>query len=167
MARTYDQILVPTPAEADRTARMTAVVDALWSALRETGVSWVGLYLHEGGDELVLGPRQPKAACSPIGLHGACGRAFTSKKSLVVRDVGELGEDYIACDPRDRSEVVIPLFDSVGRCWGVLDLDSHEIGAFDESDVAGLAGVLCAAGLTIQMHIQDHATDPGSEDRAS
>ena len=32
--------------------------------------------------------------------------------------------------------------------WGVLDLDSHEVGSFGEDDVAGLVQVLRAAGLT-------------------
>ena len=132
----------------DREARMQAVVDALWDALHATGVSWVGFYLHEGEDELLLGPRRDGPACSPISLQGACGQAFTGKEPLVVRDVAELGENYIACDPRDRSEVVLPLFDESGTCWGVLDLDSHEVGAFSDADVAGLQSILLAAGLT-------------------
>ncbi len=132
----------------DRSQRMQAVVDALWEELQATGVSWVGFYLRQGGDELVLGPRRDQPACSPIGLHGACGQAFTSRRPLLVRDVHELGDNYIACDPRDRSEVVVPLFDQAGQCWGVLDLDSHEVGAFDEADLDGLTTVLQAAGLT-------------------
>ena len=132
----------------DRTARMQSVVDALWDALHVTGVSWVGFYICEGGKELVLGPRRDKPACSPIGLHGACGQAFTLRRPLVVRDVSELGDNYIACDSRDRSEVVLPLFDESGTCWGVLDLDSHAVGAFDDSDVQGLQSVLVAAALT-------------------
>ena len=35
-----------------------------------------------------------------------------------------------------------------GMCWGVLDIDSSEVGAFDESDALGLHQVLEAAGLT-------------------
>lgn len=127
---------------------MQVFVDVLWDALHGTGVSWIGFYLHEGGEELVLGPRRDRPACSPIGMHGACGQAFRSGRPLVVRDVKELGENYIACDPRDRSEVVVPLFASDGRCWSVLDLDSHEVAAFDEGDVAGLQLLLRKAGLT-------------------
>lgn len=135
-------------ARGERDKRMQSFVDLTWEALHPTGVSWVGFYLHEGGDELVLGPRRDKPACSPIGMHGACGRAFVSGRPLVVRDVAELGANYIACDPRDRSEVVIPLFDESGECWGVLDLDSYEVGAFSEDDVAGLTLLLQKSGLT-------------------
>jgi putative methionine-R-sulfoxide reductase with GAF domain len=149
MNRPYKELAASlTALTGDRPARMQAVVDVLWDGLHPTGVSWVGFYVYEYGEELILGPRRDKPACSPIGLHGACGQAFTSRKPLVVRDVAELGEDYIACDPRDRSEVVLPLFDESGACWGVLDLDSHQVGAFDDADVEGLQEVLCRAGLT-------------------
>ena len=149
MSRPYAQITQYLRCSGDHAQRMQAVVDALWEALEGTGVSWVGFYLdHGGGDELVLGPRRDRPACSPIGLHGACGQTFRQGQALVVHDVRDLGDNYIACDPRDRSEVVIPLLDEGGRCWAVLDLDSHEVGSFDDGDVAGLTRVLRAAGLT-------------------
>ena len=127
---------------------MQAAIDALWNALKDTGVSWVGFYVHQGADELVLGPREPKPACSPIGLHGACGQVWQARKPLVVQDVRDLGDDYVACDPRDQSEVVIPCLDADGTCWGVLDLDSHDTGSFTRADVTGLTTVLQAAGLS-------------------
>ncbi len=131
-----------------RPQRMRQVVDALWQALAPTGVSWVGFYVHQLGDELVLAVCRDKPACSPIGLHGVCGRAFRERCSLVVRDVSALGANYIACDPRDRSEIVVPCLEPDGTCWGVLDLDSHQINAFAASDAAGLHRVLSAAELT-------------------
>jgi putative methionine-R-sulfoxide reductase with GAF domain len=148
MSRPYDILAGRITACTDRARAMQAFVDLLWEVLHATDISWVGFYCHEGRDELVLGPRRDKPACSPIGLHGACGQAFKAGRPLVVTDVAELGEDYIACDPRDRSEVVIPLFDEAGTCWGVLDVDSHQIGAFDDEDVAGLLLLLRKAGLT-------------------
>lgn len=149
MTRPYDEIVGASKAFAgDRAAIIQGVVDLLWDALHTTGVSWVGFYLFEGGDELVLGPSRDKPACSPIGLQGACGQAFKSREPLVVRDVRELGADYIACDPRDRSEVIVPVFDDSGACWGVLDLDSYDAESFDQSDVEGLRQVLQAAGLS-------------------
>jgi putative methionine-R-sulfoxide reductase with GAF domain len=147
LERPYAAVAAKLTVSGSRAERMQHVVDALWDALHPLGVSWVGFYLHEGGDELVLGPRRDKPACSPIGLHGACGQAFRRRQPLVVRDVRDLGAGYIACDPRDRSEVVLALLDDDGSCWGVLDLDSHALGAFDGNDVAGLRQVLAAAGF--------------------
>jgi len=150
MSRPYKQLMgAVAEAAGDRAGRMQAVVDMLWDSLHPTGVSWVGFYVHEGRDDLILGPHRDKPACSPILLHGACGQVFTSRKPLVIRDVAELGENYIACDAKDRSEVVVPLYDDSGVCWGVLDLDSYDVGSFDDGDVAGLEGVLRAAGLTV------------------
>lgn len=153
--RDYDRLVKTLrktmPREASRKERMQIFVDRLWDALAPTGMSWGGFYLHQpdapDGQELVLGPRRDKPACSPIGLHGACGQSLTKRQALIVRDVRELGEGYIACDPRDQSEIVIPLIDETGACWGVLDLDSYDVGSFDERDRTGLERALRAAGL--------------------
>jgi putative methionine-R-sulfoxide reductase with GAF domain len=148
MQRPYQDLGKQLAFAGDRDQRMRTLVDALWKALATTGVSWVGFYLYQGNEELVLGPSRDKPACSPIGLHGACGRAFTERRALVVRDVADLGENYVACDPRDRSELVIPLFEPDGTCWGVLDLDSLEVGAFGQADVDGLITLLRVGDLT-------------------
>ncbi|MHC4868067.1 MAG: hypothetical protein ACYTE2_00030 [Planctomycetota bacterium] len=56
------------------------------------------------------------------------------------------GEAYVACDPLDRSEVVLPLRDARG-VWGVLDLDSRSIGAFDRTDADALEGLIERSGI--------------------
>jgi putative methionine-R-sulfoxide reductase with GAF domain len=150
--RPYEVIAARLSPRGPRDARMRAVTDALWEGLRERGVSWVGFYIERPesppGERLVLGPCRNKPACSPIGLHGVCGQALLAGRARIVRDVSDLGPDYIACDPADRSEIVIPLADDHGRCWGVLDLDSHEVGAFSDADRHGLVQVLRAAGFS-------------------
>jgi len=148
--RDYDRVIAAVQTGGTRQDRMRRVADSLWEHLHAGGVSWGGFYLHESGDELVLGPSRNKPACSPIGLHGACGRCFLEQRPLIVRDVSKLGESYIACDPRDRSEVVVPLIESDGSCRAVLDLDSYDVEAFSNDDVRGLIRVLRAAGLTFQ-----------------
>lgn len=153
---------IAMPDGADREHRMRAAADALWDAFGtdrpETpdparGVSWIGFYLRVPGEdreghEMVLGPRRDKPACSPIGLHGMCGRGWQERASIVIDDVRTLGEGYIACDPRDQSELVVPLFDSVGTCWGVLDADSYQTHAFSEHDARELASLMVRWGLT-------------------
>lgn len=139
---------------ADLNDRMQIVVDAVWNACAAHGVSWVGFYLEDADasedSRLVLGPRRDKPACSPIGLHGVCGAAYVTRSIQIVRDIRELGDSYVACDPRDLSEIVIPLFEESDptHCWSVLDLDSFDVGAFDEQDALGLIQVLRAAGFT-------------------
>jgi L-methionine (R)-S-oxide reductase len=128
---------------------MQQAVDAMWEALGSRGISWIGFYLKvPGKDEMVLGPRRDKPACSPIGLHGMCGRCWKERRPIIVQDVATLGEGYIACDPHDRSELVIPLLEPDGSCWGVLDADSYDQGSFDESDALGLRQAAERAGLS-------------------
>lgn len=150
--RDYQAVVDQLKPIGARDQRMRAVVDALWDCFGNHGYAWVGFYIDTPNEpdekRLVLGSCRDKPACSPIGLHGVCGQALLSKKPRIIRDVTELGENYIACDPRDRSEIVMPLLDERGVCWGVLDIDSSVLGAFDESDALGLRQVLEAAGLT-------------------
>jgi len=148
--RAYDELTRRAGAlRGDRGARMQRFVDDAWELLAATGVSWLGFYLGTpGAAEMLLGPRRDKPACSPIGLHGACGRSFTTGRTLVVVDVAALGENYVACDPRDRSELVIPCCDDSGAPWGVLDLDSFDVGSFSTADAEALRAALQAAGLT-------------------
>lgn len=159
MHRQYDAIsaALPLAPDASRAERMQAVVDLAWTHLAPQGISWVGFYLDRPDEpedtRLILGPSRDSPACSPIGLHGVCGQALVQKRTRIVRDVAELGPNYIACDPRDRSEIVIPLIDEIGTAWAVLDLDSHEISAFSESDDLALRRVLAQAGLLPQREV--------------
>ena len=146
--RDYASLRIAPGVRGDELLR--AAIASLWNAFGGSApcsYSWVGFYFGPGesfdgvrakAGEMILGPREPKPACSPISLHGACGRAFLSGRPLVVRDVKALGENYIACDPRDRSEVVIPICDTGGRVTGELDVDSFDVGAFSEADAIGL-----------------------------
>ncbi len=67
---------------------------------------------------------------------------------MIIGDVVNLGAEYVACDPRDKSELVIPMFDDEGQCWGVLDLDSRDRDAFSETDLYELRRILESTGLS-------------------
>ncbi len=140
------------PAQA-QLSYMNLFIASLWPRLKEHGVSWIGFYKADlplpNTTCMLLAAREPKPACSPIGLHGACGNSFKSGKPMVVRDVAELGGDYIACDPRDKSELVIPCFDCTGNAWGVIDLDSFDVGSFDAFDALNVANLLKVARLSV------------------
>jgi len=83
-----------------------------------------------------------------------------SRSILVVRDVASLGAGYVACDPRDRSELVLPCLRADGSAWGVFDLDSFDLGCFSEADGRMLWAALVAAGLTT-AGITCHGSAPG------
>ncbi len=107
-------------------------------------INWLGFYFLKG-DELVLGPFQGGPACVRIAPgRGVCGTAFASGETLVVADVLEF-PGHIACDPRSRSEVVVPLH-AGEKVIGVLDVDSPIKDRFGPGDVQALevlAGDFC------------------------
>ena len=105
-----------------------------------------------GGGRLLLGPFQGTVACYEIPYgKGVCGTAWKERRTLVVPDVEEF-PGHIACSSLSRSEIVVPMFlpdedeeDGLGDVWGVIDIDSTELGTFDEVDAEYLermAGVL-------------------------
>ena len=124
----------------------SAFIDLAWNHLEPTGVSWIGFYdLASDEMEMILGPCRNRPACSPIGMHGACGQALRSKKTLIVDDVADLGEAYVACDPSDRSEIVIPICH--GSYRSVLDLDSQDPASFGLEDDSWLKTCLARASI--------------------
>lgn len=115
---------------------MLANVSALlWETLPE--INWVGFYLSDGNDRLILGPFQGRAACTVIPFgKGVCGTAAATKTPQLVPDV-HLFPGHIACDSASASELVIPLIrdDSV---LGVLDIDSPVTDRFSDDDLTQL-----------------------------
>lgn len=96
-------------------------------------LNWIGFYLTDG-TKLRLGPFAGQPACTDIAFErGVCGAAFTKRAPLVVDDVHEF-PGHIACDPKSRSEMVLP-FVCGGRLVGVLDIDSPEPARFTASDL--------------------------------
>ena len=101
---------------------------------------WVGFYLVKG-EELVLGPFQGPVACTRIRKgKGVCGTSWQKASTLIVPDV-EKFPGHIACSSRSRSEIVIPWMDD-HKVIGVLDVDSTDLDAFDETDQRYLEKIL-------------------------
>lgn len=95
--------------------------------------NWVGFYLMDENNELVLGPFQGLPACIRIPLgKGVCGTAAKIQETVRVEDVNQF-PGHIACDAASQSEIVIPLLKN-GQVLGVLDIDSPEKNRFDETD---------------------------------
>ena len=111
-----------------------AVMANVCAALRETmGYFWVGFY-RVSGTELVLGPFQGSVACFKIPYgKGVCGTAWQRRETIVVEDVEQF-PGHIACSSLSRSEIVVPLCDKAGEVRAVLDIDSTELGDFDDTD---------------------------------
>ena len=97
---------------------------------------WVGFYFVDPRkkDELVLGPYagDPTIHTRIKFGEGICGQAAVTKKVFIVDDVSK-EENYLACSPDVKSEIVVPIFKN-GEIKGELDIDSHTRSAFTEKD---------------------------------
>lgn len=70
---------------------------------------------------------------------GVCGTAVSENANQVVEDVRTL-HNYLACSLQTRSEIVV-LIRRGDAILGQIDIDGHEVGAFDASDEAFLERV--------------------------
>ena len=116
--------------ERDWLANLANVAALLPAHLQD--INWAGFYLWRQ-EELVLGPFQGHPACVRIAEgRGVCGQAATRRTTLVVKDVLDF-PGHIACNPRSRSEIVVPLLNA-STLLGVLDIDSPSLARFDDAD---------------------------------
>lgn len=102
---------------------------------------WVGFYCVNNG-ELLVGPYQGTLGCLHISFErGVCGRAARTEQVQIVTDV-HADPQHISCDAASQSEIVLPVFNPDGKLIAVFDVDSTEIGSFDETDQKYLAQIL-------------------------
>ena len=128
--------------EADRVARMATVAAMLAAGCK--GFFWTGFYLVDPAKEaeLVVGPYQGTLGCLRIAVgRGVCGVAAAQRRTVIAPDVDAF-PGHIACDSRSRSEIVVPVFDAAGALLAVLDVDSLDLAAFDETDARGLEDIV-------------------------
>ena len=141
----YEELLPQVAAlidgEEDRVSVMANVAAVLHHMM---GFFWTGFYVVADG-ELRLGPFQGPVACMHIARgRGVCGTAWDRGETIVVPDVEQF-PGHIACSSLSRSEIVVPVHDSSGNIWAVLDIDSTSLGTFDDIDrqyLEQLAGLL-------------------------
>lgn len=99
--------------------------------------SWVGVYMIEGGETLVLkawdGPAATQHVRIPLGQR-ICGLAAREERTVIVDDVNR-DPRYLACFLQTRSEIVVPIF-ADRRVVGEIDIDSDRPSAFTEADRA-------------------------------
>lgn len=135
--------------EPDRTARY-ATASSLLAQAFSPRFFWCGFYVVDvtKGDELVVGPYQGTLGCLRIPFgKGVCGAVAATRETLIVPDVDAF-PGHIACDSRSKSEIVTPVLDRDGKLAAVLDVDSVDLAAFDETDQAGLEAI-CGDLLTV------------------
>lgn len=109
---------------------------------------WTGIYELFPDDVLRLGPFVGAPTDHVfIGVgRGVCGTAVAEGRNMNIPDVRQV-ENYLACSTETRSELVV-LIRSGDRIHAQIDIDSHEVGAFDDhlvDQVQRVADVLARA----------------------
>jgi GAF domain-containing protein len=106
------------------------------------GHLWTGFYRVVAENKLLVGPYQGTLGCLEIAFgSGVCGTAAAERRTIVVPDV-ERFPGHITCDPRSRSEIVVPVLDRGGALIAVLDIDSTRRAAFNGDDASGLERIV-------------------------
>jgi GAF domain-containing protein len=128
--------------EDNLVARMATVSNVLHHAFDH--YFWTGFYIvdPDKANELVIGPYQGTLGCLRIPFgKGVCGAAAAKRETVIVPDVHEF-PGHIACDSRSESEIVVPVFDRLGRLIAVFDVDSDRKAMFDDIDKSALEKIL-------------------------
>lgn len=108
--------------------------------------NWVGIYILKG-NTLHLGPylgAPTEHRRIPVG-KGVCGTAVAEDRDQNIPDVTR-AENYLACSTETQSELVVLIRDQEGKVLGQIDIDSHTLNAFDESEEAIVRKIACELG---------------------
>jgi GAF domain-containing protein len=125
------QIRAALDAETDAVALEATLARLLWETFVQA--NWCGFYRRVGDRVLAVGPYQGTLGCLRIEFdRGVCGACARSGEVQLVPDVSKV--DHIACDPRTRSEVVVPVFDHDKTLRAVLDIDSTHPSGFSRAE---------------------------------
>ena len=136
----FPQIKALTEKETNLITNMANTVAMLKESL---GFFWVGFYLVDSPQELVLGPFQGPVACTRITKgKGVCGTCWKTEKTIIVPDVN-LFPGHIACSYLSKSEIVLPVYINK-TIKGILDIDSNQFNDFTSTDEHYLSKILTA-----------------------
>ena len=125
-------------------AELDDILEAAVAGLHELDprYHWTGIYELFPDEVLRLGPyvgASTEHVFIAVG-QGVCGTAVAERRNINVPDVRQV-QNYLACSSNTRSELVV-LIRSGETIWGQIDIDSHDLAAFDvesEANVQRLA----------------------------
>src|SRR5262245_5219296 len=124
---------------------------------------WTGIYELFPDNVLRLGPfvGAPTDHVFIAVGRGVCGTAVAERRNINVPDVSK-ATNYLACSTATKSELVV-LIRSGERIFAQIDIDSHEIDAFDGAAVAQverLADWLASAYVRREQEVAGAAGAP-------
>src|SRR5215470_16696973 len=135
---TADGILTALDAERRAGATFESLLMSAVTRLHESHprFHWTGIYELFPDNVLRLGPfiGAPTDHVFIAVGRGVCGTAVAERRNINVPDVSK-ATNYLACSTATKSELVV-LIRRGDRIFAQIDIDSHEIDAFDDAAVA-------------------------------
>lgn len=131
---TADEVLKTLEEQASQGLEFEALLEVAVEGVHALSprFHWTGIYELFPDNVLRLGPflGAPTDHCF-IGVgSGVCGTAVAERRDLNIPDV-RLITNYLACSSETRSELVILIRDGE-HIYAQIDIDSHEVAAFDD-----------------------------------
>ena len=118
---------------------------------------WTGIYELYPDHVLRLGPfvGAPTDHVFIAVGRGVCGSAVAEKRNMNVPDVTKV-DNYLPCSSQTRSELVV-LIRTGEQIHAQIDIDSHEIAAFDDATVEAVQRIAdwLAAQYRTRPHLQN------------
>ncbi|HEY6865840.1 MAG TPA: GAF domain-containing protein [Candidatus Eisenbacteria bacterium] len=135
---TVDQVIAQVDALAASGAEFESVLEAAVRGVHELDprFHWTGIYELFPDNVLRLGPfigAPTEHVFIGVG-RGVCGTAVAERRNMNIPDVSRT-PNYLACSSDTRSELVV-LIRRGDVIYAQIDIDSHELAAFDERAVA-------------------------------
>ena len=108
-------------------------IDTIIKCLYEEFEAWIfcGFYIQKDNHLEISNYLSDKIPCSPIQMNGVCGQSIMDNNTLIVADVSKF-KNHIICDENSKSEIAIPFIKDNKKY--VLDIDSKNLGGFDQID---------------------------------
>ena len=134
---TVDELIARLDALAASGAEFELVLEAAVQGVHQLDprFHWTGIYELFPDNVLRLGPfigAPTEHVFIGVG-KGVCGTAVAEKRNMNIPDVSRT-PNYLACSSDTRSELVVLIRDG-DTIHAQIDIDSHELAAFDESTV--------------------------------
>jgi L-methionine (R)-S-oxide reductase len=140
---TVDRVITQLEAMAAKGAEFDELLEKAVQGLHELDprFHWTGIYELFPDSILRLGPfigAPTEHVFIGVG-QGVCGTAVAERRNINVPDVSQ-ATNYLACSSDTRSELVV-LIRSGEMIWAQIDIDSHDLAAFDDAAEAAVQRV--------------------------
>ncbi len=140
---TVDALIAKLEGLVAHGTEFNAVIEAAVEGVHQmdSRFHWTGIYELFPDETLRLGPfvgAPTEHVFIGVG-RGVCGTAVAEKRNMNIPDVRRCS-NYLACSQETRSELVV-LIRTGDTIHAQIDIDSHQVAAFDEEAVAKVQAI--------------------------